>query len=67
MVSNIIKDLKGKKVKIRVAFGGSNPGSSMEKTGKVTGICYTGYNYFIKFEDGTIINARYIQIIEPIE
>ena len=68
----MIDELKGKKVKIGVAFNEVSPYGGMgvistkyyEWVIKTCASC--GGEYFVVFEDNSMINAKYIQTIEII-
>ena len=64
----MIDIVKGKKVKIGVAFGGITIHGLQTKyyEGIVRTSSALGGEYFIVFEDDSMINAKYIQTIEII-
>ena len=66
----MIDELKGKKVKIGVAFGGvTSVGRALSTKyyeGVIKACASFGGEYFVVFEDNSMINAKYIQTIEII-
>ena len=64
----MIDELKGKKVKIGVAFGGISPQGIQTKyyEGVIKTCAGFGGEYFVIFEDNSMINTKYIQTIEII-
>ena len=66
MEKDLIREIKGKTVKINVAFSASAGGATISKAyeGVVDSGAYYGHDRFIVLDNGTIINTRYIQTIE---
>ena len=66
MEKDVVRELKGKKVKISVAFMNFTNGATTPKIyeGIVDCGAAIGSNHFIVFENGTMINFKYLQTIE---
>ena len=62
----MIDELKGKKVKIKIAFCETTLVSNMFHEGIVKTASSFGGEMFVVFEDNFMINAKYIQTIEII-
>lgn len=65
MDRDVIRELKGKNVKINLALMGETTSSIYE--GIVNCGASYGADFFIVFENETMINLKYIQTIEPIQ
>lgn len=65
MVEDFIKIIKGKRVRISVAFSGFGD-AKLSKTYEGIVDCGASYgnDHFIVLENGTMINTRYVQVIE---
>ena len=66
MEKDLIREIKGKTVKINVAFNAAAGGATISRTyeGIVDCGASYGHDHFIVLENGTIINTRYVQTIE---
>ena len=66
----MIDELKGKKIKIGVAFNDVSRYGGMITTKYYEGVTKTcasfGGEYFVIFEDNSMVNAKYVQTIEII-
>ncbi len=68
MSKDVIREIKGKKVSVSVAFGSDQNGiASKQYEGVVDSGATYGDNYYIVFENGTMINMKYVQTIEVIK
>lgn len=67
MERDLIREIKGKTVKINVAFSDAGVGgATVSRTYEgivVSGASY-GSDHFMVLENGTMINIRYVQTIE---
>ena len=67
MEKDLIREIKGKTVKINVAFNqAGSAGATISRTyeGIVDCGASYGHDHFIVLENGTMINTRYVQTIE---